>query len=206
MNEQPPDADDRPGTERPDRSDEKRAHDPERRRFVVWLWRLPVVAAVAGAGYALYEGSRVLLGKRPAAENPRFEAIEPVAVAPLTAFESTWDAVRFDLHGKPAIAMRLPEPVAGGLSADGVHLAGFSRVCTHQGCIVSLNRDTEAIAFGFNYRTDTPELVCPCHLSVFSPLAGGEAVSGPATQPLPRVQLRNSGGTVMAVGIEVAGG
>jgi arsenite oxidase small subunit len=177
--------------------------DPGRRRLLAWLWRIPVVGALGGLVYALIEGRRVLFGKAPAGREPEFRTLEPVAVAPLAAFAARWDSVAFDLAGTPAVAVRLPEPVAGGLSAgEGVHLAGFSRICTHQGCIVSLNRDLEAIAFGFNYRTDTPELVCPCHLSVFSPSDGGRAVSGPAVEPLPRVRLELDGQQVVAVGIE----
>lgn len=179
--------------------------DPGRRKLLAWLWRLPVVAVVAGAGYALFEARRVLFGKQPAASDPQFESLEPVAVASLADFPAPWDEVPFDLHGRPAVALRLPEAVAGGLSAAGLHLAGYSRICTHQACVVSLNRDTEAIAFGFNYRTDTPELVCPCHLSVFSPLDGGRAVSGPAVEPLPRIQLALEDGRVLAVGIEETG-
>lgn len=175
--------------------------DHGRRRILSWLWRLPVVAALAGAGYALYEGSRVILGKQAAGE-PSFEPRPPVEVAPLAAFAKHWSSVRFELQGEPCVALRLPEPVAGGLSSDGAHLAGFSRICTHQGCTISLNRDLEAIAFAFNYRTETPELVCPCHLSVFSPTRGGQAVSGPAVKPLPRVQLRLEEGRVKATGIE----
>jgi arsenite oxidase small subunit len=178
--------------------------DPERRRLLAWFWRIPVLAALAGLGYAVFEGRRVLFGKQVAVSEPDFEPLEPVAVGPLGRFGDAWDALNFDLHGRPAIVLRLPEPIAGGLSADGVHLAGFSRVCTHQGCLVSLNRDLEAIAFGFNYRSDAPELVCPCHLSVFSPLLSGRAVSGPAVEPLPRVQLALSSGVVSATGIEAA--
>ena len=181
-------------------------HDPERRRFLTWLWRLPVIAVVVGAGYAVYEGARVLLGKRPAAAEPRFEPVEPVPVAPLSRFGEEWAEVEFELQGRPAVALRVPEPVNGGLSSGALHLAGYSRICTHQGCVVSLNRDTEAIAVGFNYRSDSPALVCPCHLSVFSPTTGGTAVSGPATEPLPRIQLALEGDQVVAVGIEVDGG
>ena len=179
--------------------------DLGRRRLLAWLWRLPVIAAVAGAGYALFEAGRVLLGKQPAATQPQFEPIEPVTVGELAAFARLWDEVRFDVAGKPAVAIRLPQAVAGGFSSDSVHLAAYSRVCTHQACIVSLNRDTEAIAFGFNYRSETPALVCPCHLSVFAPLQGGEAVSGPAIEPLPRIELALEDQRVLAVGIEVTG-
>ena len=108
----------------------------------------------------------------------------------------------------PAVAVRLPGPIVGSLEVDSgvgaatMHLAAFSRICTHQHCIVSLNRDLDAIAFGFNHTIDHPALTCPCHLSVFDPLRAGEAVSGPAVDPLPRVRLELRGAEVVATGIE----
>ena len=89
--------------------------------------------------------------------------------------------------------MRLPGAIPGGLEVDGLHLAAFSRICTHMGCVVSLNRDAEAIAFAFNYRAPGPQLVCRCHLSVFDPDRAGRAVAGPAIEPLPRVRLELDG-------------
>ena len=50
--------------------------------------------------------------------------------------------------------------------------------------------------------TSAPALACPCHLSVFDPLGAGRAVSGPARDPLPRVQLEARGAELWAVGLE----
>lgn len=176
--------------------------DPGRRRLLVWLWRIPVLAAVAGVGYGLYEGARVIFGKEGAPQDPEFESVEPVAVAALASFDEVWASVPFSLGALPAVAVRLPDPVSGSVSRGEVHVAAFSRICTHQECVVSLNRDLEAIAFAFNYRAEAPALTCPCHLSVFLPSRGGTAVSGPATEPLPRVRLRIEGEQLVAVGVE----
>jgi Rieske Fe-S protein len=71
--------------------------------------------------------------------------------------------------------------MTGGLDlAGGIHLAAFSRVCTHLSCIVELKRDTEAVAFAFNHRSDHPSLTCACHFSVFDPSAPG----APSAVPL----------------------
>jgi arsenite oxidase small subunit len=209
--------------------------DEGRRRLVTWLWRLPVLAAVAGGGYGAYEAIRVHFLKRAAGATPEFQARPATPVARLDAFAEPWAAVAFELPGDPAVpapngaapdgatpneapaqqvpsvpavAVRLPGPIAGGLEVDSgvgaatMHLAAFSRICTHQHCIVSLNRDLDAIAFGFNHTVDHPALTCPCHLSVFDPLRAGEAVSGPAVDPLPRVRLELHGADVVATGIE----
>ena len=181
---------------RPDLPDERR------RRLVTWLWRLPVLAVLGGVGYAAYEAVRIFNKGKPS-ETPDFTAEPPQQVAPLTTFQEPWDQADFVYEGVPAVAMKVPEPVAGGLSVNGEHYAAFSRVCTHQGCIVALNRNTEAIAVAYNYRTDAPALVCNCHFSVFDVTKAGAAVSGPAVQPLPRVQLRAQDGLLYAVGVEI---
>jgi Rieske Fe-S protein len=51
---------------------------------------------------------------------------------------------------------------------------GFSATCTHQGCTVS------AVQNGL--------IMCPCHGSVFSADTGA-VVSGPATRPLPPIEI-----------------
>lgn len=195
--------------------------DPGRRRLVTWLWRVPVLAALAGAGYGAREVWRVHFNKAAPADPPRFEAREPTRVAPVGRFAEPWDAVELVLAGWPTLVVRLPEPIPGALVLSGpddgvapgeqVVLAGFSRVCTHLGCLVDLNRDTEAIAFAFNHRGTTPQLTCACHYSVFDPTRAGRVVSGPAVTPLPRVRLRiqrDAGdGThlVVADGLEATG-
>lgn len=183
-------------------------HDEARRRLVVWLWRLPVLLAIAGAGYGAYEAYRVIFGKGAPVAEPEFDPRPPQVVAEPAALGQVWASQDFVLDGLPAIALRLPAATPGGLSAAGgsAHYAAFSRVCTHQGCLVSLNRNLEAIAVAFNHRTDSPALVCRCHLSVFDPELAGRAVAGPAVRPLPRIQLELLDGALVAVGIEREGG
>ena len=182
------------------------APDPDRRKVVTWLWRLPVLAVLGGAGYGLYEAINVHFLKRSPTRDPRFEDADEVVVGPLTAFTEVWDSVDFTLQTAsaviPAVAVRVPGPVPGGLDHAPLNLIAFSRICTHQHCVVSFNTDVNAINFGFNYATDSPALTCPCHLSVFDPRAAGRAVSGPANQPLPRVRLSVREAQVVATGLE----
>lgn len=181
------------------------APDPERRRFVAWAWRLPVLLALGGGGWGLYEGIRTHFLKGAPDPDPRFRGGPRVPVAPLSAFAADWDHQEFSYQGTPALALRLPGPIPGSLSVEEAHLAAFSRICTHERCVVSLNRDEEAIAFAFNYRADGPRLVCPCHLSVFDATDAGRAVSGPAVEPLPRLRLEADGDQLVATGIERSG-
>jgi nitrite reductase/ring-hydroxylating ferredoxin subunit len=58
---------------------------------------------------------------------------------------------------------------------------GFSSTCTHQGCQVS-----EVIDGSIH---------CPCHNSMFS-IEDGSVVEGPATEPLPPVEITVQGGSI----------
>jgi Rieske Fe-S protein len=170
------------------------AVDRGRRAFSTWLWRLPVLAAAGAAAYGVRQAYAIHFAKDAPNPDPAFDPIADTGVAPLSAFAAVWDGVDFIADGVPCVAARVPASVPGGLDLGvGVHLVAFSRVCTHLSCIVELNRDVEAVAFAFNYRSDRPSLTCACHFSVFDPLRAGRAVSGPAVRPLPRARLRLEG-------------
>jgi arsenite oxidase small subunit len=197
------------GTERREPHPEAPRVDEGRRALSTWLWRLPVLAALGGAAIGLVQVYRVHFSKIAPAARPEFADRPATDVGPLVGFAEPWDAVPFGLAGLPCVALRLPEPITGGVSDGGTHVAAFSRVCTHQACIVDMTYDPETIAFAFNHRTDRPQLTCGCHYSVFDPLRAGRAVSGPAVRPLPRVRLRlvdrdASARVVVADGIETA--
>jgi len=182
--------------------------DTERRALNAWLWRLPVLLAAGAGAWGVFQAANVHFFKRRPDPTPTFVDGPPQLVAPLARFGAVWDEVTFVYQGVPAIAVRLPGPVAGSREVDGRHYAAYSRVCTHLGCVVALNRDAEAIAFAFNYRADGPQFVCRCHLSVFDPTRAGRAVAGPAIQPLPRVRLdvrdAGEGRELVATGLEPA--
>ncbi len=179
--------------------------DLKRREAVNWLWRIPVLAALGGASWGAWEAYHVHFDK-VAPATPAFLPVTPQRVARIEDLGELWSSVPFTLMSgpseTPAIALHVPQEVTGGLSVRGQHFLAFSRVCTHQGCPVTLRQDLAALEVAFNYRSEEPALACPCHLSVFSPLEAGRAVSGPAREPLPRVQLENRGEALFAVGLE----
>lgn len=85
-------------------------------------------------------------------------------------------------------------PVGGGVvvasagvvvtqPADG-EIKGFSSTCTHQGCQVG--------------SVEGGTINCPCHGSRFS-VENGAVEQGPATQPLPEVEVEVSDGVVRLV-------
>jgi len=174
-----------------------------RRTFITWLWRLPVIAAAAGGVWGFLEAYRVHFSKPAPAAEPVYRAFAPVIVGDLAAFGEPWQTVAFTYAGLPALAVRLPAPAPGSVNLNGQHFLAVSRLCTHQGCLVSYKSDPETIAFAYNFRTDSPALACNCHLSVFSLVNGGRAMSGPARFPLPRIRLEgDAGGNLLATGLE----
>lgn len=175
--------------------------DEKKRKLIQWLWRLPVLAAIGGAAYGGYE-MYTHLNRLEANPNPSFQPTEPQSIAEISQLPEPWDSLAFSFQQGPAILVHLPQAIPGGLSTDQGHFAAFTRVCTHQGCLVSLNTNLEAIAVAFNYRTDEPTLTCQCHFSAFSLSQAGRAVSGPAVKPLPRIQLELRDYTLYALGIE----
>jgi Rieske Fe-S protein len=200
--------DERPGGDRnPANPIEQNPADPGpvdqgRRDLIRWAWRLPVLLALAGGGVGGFAAWRVHFGKRRPDPDPTFDPAAPLRIGAFDALEPVWSALPFDYLGGPAFALRLPEPVAGGLSVGDAHYVAFSRLCTHQACPVAWNTNPEAIAVATNHRTDRPALVCGCHLSVFDPLRAGLAVSGPARLPLPRIALEARDDGLYAVGWE----
>jgi len=58
---------------------------------------------------------------------------------------------------------------------------GFSAICTHEGCMVG--------------DVSNGTINCPCHFSRFS-IDDGHVVSGPATLPLPEVNIQVKNGNV----------
>ncbi len=183
-----------------------------RRRILEKWWILPVGATAGTFAYMGWYATRVTLGKQQAGK-PNFVAQPPQQIALLSALAKDWAQVEFSYAGQPCTLLRVPSAVKGGLNeinenGSNQHFVAFSRVCTHLGCSVNLVRDSEILAFAFNYRPEAqdlhPQLGCHCHYSVFDPMQAGAAVFGKANSPLPRVQLELRSGAVWAVGIEPA--
>lgn len=76
---------------------------------------------------------------------------------------------------RPSAAPITTHPGRESWSPEG-YLA-FSKVCTHAGCPVGL------------YEHDRQQLLCPCHQSTFDVLQGCRPSFGPATRPLPQLQI-----------------
>jgi ubiquinol-cytochrome c reductase iron-sulfur subunit len=77
-------------------------------------------------------------------------------------------------------------------------IMGFSKICPHAGCAISLYRYP---TFGPT-STDEPAFTCPCHYSTFTPGDGGRVVFGPAGRSLPQLPLMiDAEGNLRAAGV-----
>jgi len=183
---------------------DKTPPDKSRRELVKWLWRVPVLAVAGGAGYAAYEFYKVHFKKGKASANPKFRAADKEKIVDIAKLSHVWDYHNFVYAGIPAMVINVPDKPPGGISVGDKHFIAISRICTHQGCVVDMNTNTEAIATLFNYRPKHPEITCHCHFSIFDPLKGAEVISGPAEKPLPRIRLEHDQTTLYASGVEIS--
>jgi Rieske Fe-S protein len=72
------------------------------------------------------------------------------------------------------------------VTADGI--VGYSAVCTHTGCDV------------VGWKSDTKELLCPCHASAFDPKDRARVRGGPASRALPLLPLQLADGKLIVAG------
>ena len=128
------------------------------------------LGAAVGLGVVGVAGSTACGGSDGGEEVARGHAIAKESdLAPGSALAFT-DAAT----GRPCVLVRL----------KGGEFVAYSAECTHQGCTVAYR------AKGQGY------LGCPCHGSVFDPVNGGEVVSGPADEPLPRMRIEVRDGRI----------
>ncbi len=184
-------------------SDKAPPKDESRRELIKWLWRTPVIAVAGGASFAAYEFYKVHFTKGKASKSPEFTDGPKEMIIAATDIDNEWDSFNFVYQSTPAMIINISEEIAGGASTNNKHFIAFSRICTHQGCIVDMNKNIEAMASLFNYRPKHPEITCHCHFSIFNPLSGAEVISGPAQKPLPRIRLEHDQGILYATGIEI---
>ena len=91
------------------------------------------------------------------------------------------------------ILLRLPLPRAAGIESG---LKAFSLMCPHELCELNFTEDTRSDHWAASARRNHPVLVCPCHFSVFDPLADGAVIAGPAERGAYRFRWKVRGSKV----------
>jgi Rieske Fe-S protein len=98
----------------------------------------------------------------------------PAASAPLAKLD--------DIKVGEAVSAKLPDGTAAIVARPTADTAAaFSAKCTHMGCTV---------------RPAGAELDCPCHGSKYNAITG-EVINGPATKPLPKIDVQVTNGQVV---------
>jgi len=103
------------------------------RRDLVWI--VPSGIAAAFFGWFGWRTVRIQFLKTHAELEPTWHEGERVPLGTVGELAQPWDFKYFDypfLTGHlPAVLLRLPGPVPGGLSVGEAHFAAWSRICTH---------------------------------------------------------------------------
>lgn len=162
------------------------------RRDLVWM--IPAAGLVGFSGWFLWRLWYIRLrGKPTASAVVQWKEGSAVQVAELASLPEVWNKAYFDYPfatGQlPAVLVRIPQPVEGGVSYQDAHFVALSRICTHQGCKTNYVPDSEAGAIAYNFRSETPFMGCPCHFGAFDPAQAGRSVYGPPVHPLGRLRL-----------------
>lgn len=99
--------------------------------------------------------------------------------------------MKFDypLEGRKSLLIDCGCNVESGIGPN-KSIVAYSMFCTHLGCGVELNRESDM-------------LVCECHQSVYNPKESGKVVEGPAPNSLPMISLDvdSDTGDIYAVGV-----
>ena len=106
-----------------------------------------------------------------------------------------------ELLASGLLVIRLPEQMihlpAARRTWTPQGIMGFSKICPHAGCAISLYRYP---TYGPT-STDQPAFTCPCHYSTFTPADGGKLIFGPAGRELPQLPLMiDTDGNLRAAG------
>ncbi len=113
------------------------------------------------------------------------------ATSPATSSPATAGGTASPGSGGDELAKTADVPVGGGIvlqdqkivlvQATAGSFTALSATCTHKGCVVSAPKDGK--------------IVCPCHQSEFG--LDGSVQRGPATTPLPTVQITTTGDAIL---------
>jgi thiosulfate dehydrogenase [quinone] large subunit len=121
-------------------------------------------------------GNLAAAAPRSASPRPSVSAVDGKPIVALDKLRVGRPVAFTGPSGEPAALFRLSES----------EIVAYSRICTHAGCTVGYDRSSNL-------------LVCPCHLARFDPDREAQAVSGPTSIPLPKIDVAIDDSTGMVV-------
>ncbi len=146
-------------------------------------------------------------GKPARSSEVRYQRLRSPVLLPLQLVREVWRPAPFlarcsksNRTGSSAteallkgILLRLPVPQPAGVETG---LKAFCLMCPHELCELNFTEETRSERWALAARRNHPVLVCPCHFSVFDPLADGAAIAGPAERGAYRFRWKVRGSKV----------
>ena len=147
----------------------------------------------------------VLRGTAWAGQDRVFRDLARPVHVPLGEVAVPWQLAPFDaravsISGAPLLL----KGVVVRTAATPAGLQALCLTCPHEICYVNLVRDTTSVELDADRAPDHPLFVCPCHFSVFDPVADGARLAGPSPRGLFRFGLRVDGDSVRIDRVETA--
>jgi len=124
---------------------------------------------------------------------------------PTSVLNERWDIVTFEATlSTPKGDKRLQGALLKtGDDVEGIgDVRAFCTICPHEICHVEFFQETERFRAISDAISGQPLFVCPCHFSVFDPIAEGEAIGGPAPRGLYAFAFEVTDNEIRVTGIE----
>ena len=143
-----------------------------------------------------------------AAQATGYRDLKSPVTVPLREVAEPWRPVPFDARASslgPAGRDLLLRGVllrTGEATGPASGLKALCLTCPHEICYVNFVEDTKAVRVEEAVKPDHPLFVCPCHFSVFDPVADGARLAGPSGRGLFRFRLQVDRDTVQIGQVE----
>ena len=142
---------------------------------------------------------------RSAATDAVFLKLTNTLSFPSKILNKRWDIVTFDAElSTPKGERRLQGVLlkTGNDVASTDDLRAFCTICPHEICQVEFVEESERYTAIAEVVTGQPLFVCPCHFSLFDPIAQGDVIGGPAPRGLYTFAFEVTDNEILVNGIE----
>ncbi|MCZ6616949.1 MAG: Rieske 2Fe-2S domain-containing protein [Gammaproteobacteria bacterium] len=161
--------------------------------------------AIAAGWLAIIGFTQRTVRSATEAEQTGFLDLNDTVAFPMDTLNDRWDLVKFDAELSTG---KGDKRLQGVLLKTGVDVAGcgdlraLCTICPHEVCAVEFVEDSNGFRNVSDVVTGQPLFVCPCHFSVFDPMADGAVIGGPAHRGLYAFAFELSDNEIRITGIE----